>query len=63
MPTIASLTTLFAAARAPGGAVRPVLAAVREAERWTPANLVGGLALLGVVVYVGLRLLRRYLRD
>ena len=40
-----------------------VIAAIREAERWTPANVVGGLLLLAVAIYVGYLLIRRFLSD
>lgn len=40
-----------------------VIAAIREAERWTPANVLGGLFLLAVVIYGGYLLVRRYLSD
>jgi len=41
----------------------PVIAAIRQAEEWTAANLLGALFLLAVVVVVGFWLVRRYLRD
>ncbi len=40
-----------------------VIAAVREVEGWSAANIVGGLVLLGLAVYVLYRAIRRYLRD
>lgn len=41
----------------------PLIAAIREAERWTPPNILGGIFLLAVIGYVAFRLLQRYLRD
>ena len=40
-----------------------VIAAIREAERWTPANILGGLLVLAVVCYTGYVLIKRYLSD
>ena len=40
-----------------------IIAAIREAERWTPANILGGLFLLAVVGYGSYLLIRRYLSD
>jgi len=41
----------------------PLIAAIREAERWTPANVAGALFLLAVVFFAGYWLVRRYLGE
>ena len=41
----------------------PLIAAIREAERWTPTNVVGALFLLAVVAVLAYWLLKRYLNE
>jgi hypothetical protein len=41
----------------------PLIAAIREAERWTPTNVVGAVFLLAVAAFVAYWLLKRYLSD
>jgi flagellar biogenesis protein FliO len=41
----------------------PLIAAIREAEQWTTANLLGALLLAAAIVVAAYWLLKRYLRD